>query len=584
MNIIGIDLGTTNSLVSVWKDGKVILIPNALGEFLTPSAVSVEEDGTLLVGAAAKERLISHSGFSVDSFKRFMGTKKTFMLREKGYLAVELSAMVLEKLKRDAEVYLQEKIEEAIITVPAYFNDKQRRDTKLAAHMAGLHTERLINEPSAASLAYRMKAGNEDQSLLVFDFGGGTLDLSLVECFDNVIEIIAVVGDNFLGGNDIDQAIATYFCRSNDLKIDNLSDCERATLDRKSEEIKIQLSSLDFAKLKMMVDGVLYSATLTQEILFELCLDMFEKIRNLFIKLLKDGGYRIADLNDIIMVGGSSRLPIVRRFLAEMLGKEPVVLGETDRVVAYGIGVYAGICSRQEEIRDMMMTDVCPYTLGVGVCNGEKDNRPHLLPMLERNCVLPSSHKERLFTVYDYQKRICSSIYQGEAYYADENLLLGEIWTDVEPRKAGEESIEICFTYDINGILQVEVVNSQGINKRILLANETMSKEELAEKLSAFEKLKIQPVDQEENRLLLAKAECFYSQAVGRERSYIAGLIEWFGRCLASKREYRIHVGRKEMEKRLADIEQHINSLDKVLFGDEMPELESEGEEQEAVK
>ena len=242
MAIIGIDLGTTNSLVSVWKDGKSVLIPNSLGGFLTPSVVSVDEDGSILVGNVAKERLISHPERSAASFKRLMGTSRKQNLGGQQFSPEELSSFVLRRLKEDAQAYLGEPVTEAVISVPAYFNDNQRFATKAAARLAGLHAERLINEPSAAALASRLNNTEKDQSFLVFDFGGGTLDVSVVDCFDNVIEISAVAGDNHLGGNDFDQAIARYFCQENGIAFDLLPSVRQAALLKQAELCKQALT------------------------------------------------------------------------------------------------------------------------------------------------------------------------------------------------------------------------------------------------------------------------------------------------------------------------------------------------------
>ena len=241
MAIIGIDLGTTNSLAAYWDSGEVRLITDENGQVLFPSVVGYIEEEGLIAGSQAKERLLTHSSDTVSSFKRFMGSDKRYPLGGKEYSPMELSAMVLERIKRNAEFFLKEEIDEAIITVPAYFNDKQRSDTKKAAKIAGLSVDRLINEPSAAALAYRTKCPAEDMTLLVFDFGGGTLDLSYVECFDNIIEIVAVAGDNYLGGDDIDRLVAEYFCRKNEIDLESLTVGQSAELLKASEAAKILL-------------------------------------------------------------------------------------------------------------------------------------------------------------------------------------------------------------------------------------------------------------------------------------------------------------------------------------------------------
>lgn len=367
MAIIGIDLGTTNSLAAYWKDGKAELIPQGrMGEML-PSVVGFDEDGSIFVGDIAKERKITHSSDTFSSFKCFMGTEKVYDVMGKIYTPVDFSAMVLTQIKNNAEAYFSEAIEEAIISVPAYFNEQQRSDTKKAAKIAGLKVERLINEPSAAALAYRMKQPEKPQNLLVFDFGGGTLDLSLVECFDNIIEIVAIVGDNHLGGDNIDQAIAGYWCNENKLTYETLSDKAGNIIKKKAEQAKIMLSDdANEVNTKLILDGCEYEVSLDESKLYELCLPLFRKIKQLFLKILKDSDYHVSDIDDLIMVGGSSKVPVVKKFLQEMLGKEPIVMERPDYSVAYGLGAYAGIRERKEDIKDMVMTDVCPFTLGIG--------------------------------------------------------------------------------------------------------------------------------------------------------------------------------------------------------------------------
>lgn len=574
MAIIGIDLGTTNSLASYWKEGEVRLIADERGQVLFPSVVGYIEGEGLIAGQPAKERLLTHGSQTVSSFKRFMGTDKKYILGDRTYTPMELSAMVLERIRKNAEYVLGEEVEEAIITVPAYFNDKQRSDTKKAAKIAGLPVERLINEPSAAALAYRMDYGEEDKTLLVFDFGGGTLDLSYVECFDNIIEIVAVAGDNYLGGDDIDQLMAEYFCQENDLQWEDLALAEQAALKKVAEEAKIKLETEPEVRMELRADGVDHYLALDHDILFEICMPLFARIKKLFLHLLKDAGARISDIDDLVMVGGSSRLAIVSRFLTELLGKEPVVLGETDKVVAMGAGVYTGIRSRNEDIRDMMLTDVCPFTLGVECWHRETSQQGYMLPMIERNSTLPASHCQRLVTLGDYQKEIVVRIYQGEEYYARDNLFLGEVRIPVEPKPAGQEGIQVYFTYDINGILYVEVVNSQNVRNHILLANQSLSKAELERYQKEMEQLLIPPIQREENQELLAQLVAHYENSLGRRREQAGYLIDWFVEGLQSGRQHIVRRTIEETRQQLAWLEEYQDSEEELLFDGELKRLD----------
>ncbi len=587
MAMIGIDLGTTNSLAAYWKDGRVQFIPDESGNYLIPSAVScicTEDEENFFVGREARELLACSKGETVLSFKRFMGTKKTWHLGNSNYTAMNLSAMVLKHIKNCAEAFLGEPIDEAIITVPAYFNDKQRSDTKKAAQIAGLKADRLINEPSAAALAYRMGQGMNpdktepseyknnlsDQSLLVFDFGGGTLDLSYVECFDNVIEIIAVAGDNALGGDDIDHLMAEHFCKIHSIKKEELAPALWAKLLCRTEQAKRELKERESVRVLLEYEGKEYTAEFDEDLLFELCMPLFLKIRALFLHLLEDAGHSVADLDDLIMVGGSSRLSVVKRFLTELLGREPVVLGETDRVVAMGAGVYTGIRSRNKDIRDMLMTDVGPFTLGVESFRRQGDKQGYLLPMIERNSTLPAFRCERLVTLYDYQSKVTVKIYQGEEYYAKDNIYLGEVTANVEPKKAGKEWIDVYFSYDINGILHVEVVNSRQEKNQILLANQQLSPAELEYYKKQLEEQMIPPQEQEKNKKLIEKAREYYEQSMGRKREWIGQMIDWFVAGINSRRRYKIKKAVQEMEEQLAWLDEESGHREEWLFNGEL--------------
>ncbi len=590
MAMIGIDLGTTNSLATYWKDGEVQFIPDMSGNCLIPSVVGcirTEHGEDFLVGREARKLRSLSKGETALSFKRFMGTKKTWRLGDTNYTAMELSAMVLKNIKDCAEAFLGEPIDEAIITVPAYFNDKQRSDTKKAAQIAGLKADRLVNEPSAAALAYRMKQemnrelhletkqgesvdSLSDQSLLVFDFGGGTLDLSYVECFDNVIEIIAVAGDNALGGDDIDRLMAEHFCEVNHLKAEDLGPALWALLLCRTEQGKRELEEWEKVRVTLEYAGKEYSAEYDEDLLFDLCVPLFSKIKVLFLHLLEDAGHSILDLDDLVMVGGSSRLSVVKRFLTELLGKEPVVLGETDMVVAMGAGVYTGIRSRNKDIRDMLMTDVCPFTLGVESFRRQGDKQGYLLPMIERNSTLPAFRCERLVTLYDYQSKITVKIYQGEEYYAKDNIYLGEVTSNVEPKKAGKEWIDVYFSYDINGILHVEVVNSRQERNQILLANQQLSPAELEHYKKMLEERMIPPEEQEKNKRLLEKAREYYEQSTGKKRERIGQMIDWFLSGINSSRRYKIKKAVQEMEEQLAWLDEESEHREEWLFNGEL--------------
>ena len=558
MAIIGIDLGTTNSLVSYWKDGKVELLCGNDGNNMFSSAVHFMNDG-ILVGNEAKDKFYSDPDHTVASFKCFMGSDKTYKIDGKAYSPTVLSSMVLKLLKDCVEKELGEEIEEAIITVPAYFNDRQRSDTKKAATIAGLKVERLINEPSAAALYYMVnKYGNtidemEDINLLVFDFGGGTLDLSYVECFENIVEIVAVAGNNHLGGDDIDQCIMNYLC-------DEKGMTPSGYLLKEIRKAKENLS----ADSVMEINGT----SITEDQLFEICMPLFQKIKEVVIRVLDDAGIPISEVNDFILVGGSSNLSVVQRFLKELTGKTPFKLDDCDEVVALGAGLYAGIRARQEGVRDIIMTDVCPFTLGTDCVHSEEDKRAYLLPIIKRNSTLPCTVTKRLHTVSDFQSALSIGIYQGEEYYADENISLGKISINVYPKPAGQAYADVSFTYDINGILKVSVKNEDGLQKNILIKNQMLSDLEIAQYQQEMEKVLSQtsPYRREDVDQIRNELEQMYAECAEHNRDAIGYAISYFDRILESGRVKRIRKACEEMNAFIAMYRQQKELKESYLF------------------
>ncbi len=333
------------------------------------------------------------------------------------------------------------------------------------------------------------------------------------------------------------------------------------------------------AAMELTVGGRVCRAVLNEERLFEICMPLFGKIKQLFLRILEDADSRVSGIDDLIMVGGSSKLGVVKRFLRELLGKEPIVLGETDKVVAYGAGVYAGIRQRKEEIRDMLLTDVCPFTLGIGVNNRANRDKNILNPMIERNSTLPASRKDRFVTVYDYQKEIKIRIYQGEEYYVDDDVLLGELTIEVALRPAGQAWVDVQFTYDINGILHVTVENEMGERRQILLANQTLSEEELEQYAREMEKIMLPPPQQPENQEMLACLLEYYEKSTGRRRETIAALTGRIMAGLASGRKKEIRNARELADQWLTRLRQETDMQEEMLFDGEL-KFDEEWEEE----
>lgn len=545
MAVIGIDLGTTNSLACVCQDGRAVLIPNSLGENLTPSVVSVDENGEICVGAVAKERLISHPEASASSFKRYMGTNKVFTLAGNNFTPQELSSFVLRQLKEDAERYLGEEVTEAVISVPAYFNDNQRYATREAGRLAGIHVERLVNEPSAAALTASRISGEEEGSYLVFDFGGGTLDVSVVDYFDNVIEIVAVSGDNRLGGDDFDEVIARSFCAHHHMDYDGMDQQKRASLLRLSEKCKKELTCQDETELVWEAEGK--RMPLNNLLLAGLGQSLFDRISQVINTALRDSARSIEEIDEIVLVGGSSKMPVISLYLQTQLKRKPNMVASPDEVVAMGVGIYAGIKERKQDIRDLVLTDICPFTLGVNVINYVDDDNPIMSAVIERNSVLPCSRTDWYTNACDNQTKIVVGIYQGEAFYCNDNLKLGAIEMDIAPVRKGRTRLKVCFTYDINGILEVEVTDctNPGVEraKRKVLTSENLrlSDEEIERRLKELRTYKLMPHGGIRAKMVMARGERLYAQTLGARRQEVAAMLGQIQQAVASGDDRRLN-------------------------------------------
>ncbi|MCI9557316.1 MAG: molecular chaperone HscC [Lawsonibacter sp.] len=574
MVIIGIDLGTTNSLAAVWRGGRSELIPNAAGEYLTPSVVSVDEDGSILVGAAARDRLISHPERTAAGFKRSMGSSRRYELGGKSFTAEDLSAFVLRRLREDAESYLGEVVEEAVISVPAYFAEAQRAATKRAGALAGLTVERLVNEPSAAAVAGHIGEGDQDKLCLVFDFGGGTLDVSLVERFDNVVSVTAVSGDNHLGGRDFDESIARGFCEDCGLDFDALPRQRQESLRRQAESCKMALTSRESVIMAVSDEEISASLVLTNEWLIRKSSALFQRVLAPVRKVFLDASLSAGDLDELVMVGGSSRMPAVRRYIARALQREPAAGAQPDTAIAVGAGICAGMKARVRDLRELVLTDVCPFTLGIATLNHAEQSRDLMSPIIERNSVLPTSKEGVYYTAYDGQKAIEVKVYQGEQRYCGDNTYLGCLEIAVPPAPRGQQSIRVRFTYDINGLLEVEVAGKDGQQARLVLQGSGMSEQEVAQRLKELSSLKLHPREQEGPRNLIARGQRLYAMTVGSMREQVAQILDWFQGELVSQESIRIAKACRKVDAFFDRVEAYVGQAD-------LPEPE-DGPEEEA--
>lgn len=559
--IVGIDLGTTNSLIAYYDNGEAKIIPNRLGEHLTPSVVSMDENQTIYIGKTAKERQIKYGNDTIDVFKRSMGTDKEFVLHGKKYRAEEIASFILRALKEDAEVYLNQPVEEAIISVPAYFNDQQRTATKKAGELAGLKVERIVNEPTAAAISYGIGQREANTRFLVFDLGGGTFDVSILELYHNIMEVRAIAGDNFLGGEDFTKVLYDMFIKEKELDESTLSDKTLTHIKKQAELCKLRFSEETTSVMQCNIDGEMMELSIPLEKYRVECLPLLEKIQKPIERTLKDAGIKLSQIDEVVLVGGATKLPIIRKFVGKLFGKLPNVSLNPDEVVAQGAAMQGAMKERNEMIKEVVLTDVCPFTLGTEVViNIDKDTKEggHFCPIIERNTVIPVSRQETLYTASDDQTSIRVAVLQGESRFAKNNLYLGEINVPVPKGKEGEESIVVTYTYDVNSILEVVVkVVSTGEERKLIIQKEdcSLTTEEIEKRFEELSYLKILPRDEELNKRLLFRGERLYEESCGDIRVHIDRAITEFEKVLDRRDKIKIEEAAKSFEKFLDEIE-----------------------------
>ncbi len=571
--IIGIDLGTTHSLAAYWQDGQARIIPNAIGENLTPSCVGLDDDGSILVGQAARERLQTHPALTTALFKRYMGSERKILLGKQHFRPEECASMILRSLKADAEALLGCKIEEAVITVPAYFSDAQRKATRHAGQLAGLKVERLLNEPTAAALAYGIQDAGQESKFLVFDLGGGTFDVSILELFDGVMEVRASAGDNFLGGEDFVNLLIDAFMEKSGLR-KALSTQPDPTLDPRqtqrlhdeAERAKRQLSEKPQASMRLHHGEQDYVWTIDEEQFATLAEPLLQRLRIPVERAMRDATIRASELNNIVLAGGATRMPLVRKLVSRMFSRFPALHLNPDETIALGAAIQAGLKMRDTALEEIVMTDVAPYSMGIGIARQISPNQydpGHYLPIIERNSTVPISRTENITTIRDGQKELAVNIYQGESRLVKDNVFLGRIEFSVPAKKAGEVGIDIRFTYDISGVLEAEahIKETGQVHKLIIAENPgVMSQTQIEQRMVELADLKIHPRDQMENRTLIAHADRLYEQSLGEIRGFLAHQVSLFQATLETQDQEQVREARRHLKQVLQRIEQE-NSL-----------------------
>ncbi|MGP6433291.1 Hsp70 family protein [Pseudomonas paraglycinae] len=548
--LLGIDLGTTNSLIAVWLDGQARLIPNALGEVLTPSVVSLDEDETILVGKAARARLTTHPERTAAAFKRFMGSDRQIELGTKTFSPEELSALVLGSLKQDAEAFLGHPVAEAVISVPAYFSDEQRKRTLFAAELAGLKVSRLINEPTAAAMAYGLHEQKFERTL-IFDLGGGTFDVTVLEYALPLIEVHASTGDNFLGGEDFTEALLQACLKAWQLTPAHIESQNLASLCDNLEQLKCKLSE-GTQSLNWRNGESSYEWSLDETGAVKIWEPLLARLRAPIEQALRDARLKPRDLDSLVLVGGATRMPAVQQMVATLFGRLPYRHLDPDTIVALGAATQAACKARDGAVEELILTDVCPYTLGISTNRGEGISGA-FSPIIERNTIIPTSRVQRFYTTHPQQETIRIAVYQGERPWVRDNIFIDAF--DV-PVTASEQiqALDVRFSYDINGLLEVDVNlldsgerHSHSIDRSPTGLDE-QSRQNSHERLAT---LKIHPRDALPNRTLLARLERAWTQSLGDERERIADWLDTFTTVLGSQQSEEIASHRSQLNKAL---------------------------------
>ena len=452
-----------------------------------------------------------------------------------------------------------EPVTEAVISVPAYFDDQRRKATKRAGELAGLKVERMISEPTAAAVAYGLYEKKEDTRFLVFDLGGGTFDVSILELYHNILEVRAVAGDNYLGGEDFTKALEKICLNKMGVTLSALSGKDQVRLYRHAEAAKKEINDKESITIECLLQDEMKRVKVTAKEFAAACEDLLQKIKQPVKRSLSDAGLSLSDIDEVVLIGGATRLQIFRDFFIRLFRKFPDTSIHPDEAVALGAAVQAAMKERKKEVKEMILTDVCSFTLGTEVVMEYDDGvveNGHYSPIIERNTVIPTSKTSRFYTARDNQDKVCIRILQGESRFARNNLYLGELEIEVPKAKKGEEAVDVTYTYDINSLLEVEVkVISSGEKRKLVIKGDrnTMTDEEIALRMEELSYLKVQLRDQEENRLVLLKAERMYEESLGDKRIGLERGIRRFEEALRKGERAAVDEARRELYRLMED-------------------------------
>ncbi len=538
--IVGIDLGTTNSLVSILRDGGPVALANELGEELTPSAVAFAEDGLLLVGRPARDRLVHDPKSGCAFFKRDMGTERRYVFGKRKLTPVECSAAILRELKRIAEIHLGETVRQAVISVPAYFHDTQRQATVSAANIAGLEVARVINEPTAAALAYGHRHPDQETQLMVFDLGGGTFDVTVLNVFENVIEVLASAGDSALGGEDYTDELLKVILEKRGGSLDASG---KARLRQTIELAKRGLAEHESVER----DGV----SISRADLASAGRHLTARLRPIVMRCLRDAKTDVSELVDCLLVGGATRMSLVDTLLRETIVVPINRSVDPDRVVAYGAAIQAAAISKNEAVRDLILTDVCPHTLGTEISKqfGKDSIQDGFFePIIDRNVTVPVSRAVTLSTMHARQDKVTINVFQGESRFVKENTFLGAFEIKGlrhRPSQKHPGEFEVRYSYDMNGILEVEVnvLESGKKYKKVIESRPgELTPAEVEAAVRRLQPLKILPRDLLPNRARIERANRLFAELAGTQRQELTHRLDAFEAALESQDGERIRI------------------------------------------
>jgi molecular chaperone HscC len=567
--IIGIDLGTTNSVAAYLADSGPTLIPNATGSFLTPSVVGVDENNRIIVGQAAKDYQVTHPDRCASVFKRYMGSVRDTKLGKHVFSPEKLSSLVLKSIKEDAEAYLKQPINEAVITVPAYFNDNQRKATIAAGQMAGFDVRRILNEPTAAALAYGMHDQSANRTLMIVDLGGGTFDVSIVEIFDGSIEVRATAGECFLGGEDFTMSIVANVLRQKGLSLEKeelISPKRVARLCQLCEQAKRKLSKEDVAEVRFPdakgdINEHSEVISIAASQFQEWTANILQRIDLPIRRSLGDAKLNRSQIDEILLVGGATRMPAVVNRIREVFQKEPKSNLDPDLVVGLGASVQAGLFAQNSFVDDLVVSDVCPFTLGINISKqiADRDVPGFFMPIINRNTTIPVSRVDRVQTLHGNQIAIQVEVYQGESRMVKDNLKISAFEvTGLQLGPAGQE-VDIRFTYDLNGVLEVEatiVKTGKKTSHVVTHFAKNLSPLEVRSAVKDMQGLKLHARDDAVNQAVLRRAERMFTELPAHERNVLNSMLDAFESAMEVKDEIAMNECRQVLDEFLNQFDQ----------------------------